>query len=93
MPFPLSQQQTKAENAEEQAEEASDALSTAKQEIKRLRAVLGNSNLAGALEQSELKVLSPSCVEDPQRGGWSVRTVVKPTEVTTKTLRSMTSGG
>ncbi|CAM9221169.1 unnamed protein product, partial [Sphacelaria rigidula] len=55
-----SEVEANAENAEEQAGEASDALASAKQEAKRLRAVLGQNDLAVALEQSNLKVSSLS---------------------------------
>lgn len=47
-----------AENAEEEAGEASDALATAKQDIKRLRAVLSTNDAAKALEAATLKVLN-----------------------------------
>ncbi|CAB1105899.1 unnamed protein product [Ectocarpus sp. CCAP 1310/34] len=45
-----------AENAEEEAGEASDALAAAKVEIQRLRTVLGTSDAAAALEAATLKI-------------------------------------
>ncbi|CAM9739817.1 unnamed protein product [Ectocarpus sp. 6 AP-2014] len=45
-----------AENAEEEAGEASDALAAAKVEIQRLRTVLGTSDTAAALEAATLKI-------------------------------------
>lgn len=48
--------QASAEDAQEEAGEASDALASAKVEIKRLRTVLGTNDAATALEASTLKV-------------------------------------
>eukprot|EP00752_Nemacystus_decipiens_P008313 g7431.t1 len=49
-----------AENAEDEAGQASDALASAKMEIQRLRAVLGTNDAAAALETATLKVSSLS---------------------------------
>ncbi len=53
-------QQNSAENAEEEAGEASDALAAAKMEIQRLRGVLGTNDAAAALEIATAKVSSLS---------------------------------
>lgn len=54
------QQQCSAENAEDEAGQASDALASAKMEIQRLRAVLGTSDVAVALETATFKMSSLS---------------------------------